>query len=313
MQRALRVNPKEQQLWLQYFNLEMHYVQRMRGRREILQLEGVASKSMTENALFSGGIASIVYKNAVKAVDEREEDGLEFRLEFLRLCREFPQTEKIEREIIDSIQSDFPTSPLAYVARAQYALPDLASSLRIMDSGLSISSSPLPYRIAYLEFLRDTLESGDVPSEELTEVTGKYEEIVGGGEGGEMSPELALLQASMVLNTGTSDLTSISRALAKFKIPDSLSSPSPHLVRLMVLLSHAHVRRGERGEGLKVVLDYMRKLNPHSPKHLEGYGVLSEIAVRLLLDAEREREAENIIKVRVCHWQVFFTERVCNN
>ena len=75
MQRALRVNPKEQQLWLQYFNLEMHYVQRMRGRREILQLEGVASKSMTENALFSGGIASIVYKNAVKAVDEREEDG----------------------------------------------------------------------------------------------------------------------------------------------------------------------------------------------------------------------------------------------
>lgn len=39
MQRALRINPGAQNLWLQYFRLEFSYVEKLMGRREILGLE----------------------------------------------------------------------------------------------------------------------------------------------------------------------------------------------------------------------------------------------------------------------------------
>jgi len=38
LQRGLRVNPTSSDLWLQTFTLEMHYVQKLRGRREVLKL-----------------------------------------------------------------------------------------------------------------------------------------------------------------------------------------------------------------------------------------------------------------------------------
>lgn len=39
MQRGLRINGKtSEELWIQYFALELHYVQKLRGRKEILEL-----------------------------------------------------------------------------------------------------------------------------------------------------------------------------------------------------------------------------------------------------------------------------------
>ena len=38
MQRGLRINSNSEELWLQYFTLELHYVQKLRGRKEILEL-----------------------------------------------------------------------------------------------------------------------------------------------------------------------------------------------------------------------------------------------------------------------------------
>ena len=37
MQRGLRINKSSAELWLQYFALELHYVQKLRGRKEILK------------------------------------------------------------------------------------------------------------------------------------------------------------------------------------------------------------------------------------------------------------------------------------
>eukprot|EP00520_Triparma_pacifica_P006547 CAMPEP_0118635270 /NCGR_PEP_ID=MMETSP0785-20121206/1988_1 /TAXON_ID=91992 /ORGANISM="Bolidomonas pacifica, Strain CCMP 1866" /LENGTH=469 /DNA_ID=CAMNT_0006526295 /DNA_START=131 /DNA_END=1537 /DNA_ORIENTATION=+ len=276
MQRSLRTIPKSEQLWLQYFNLELHYVQRMRGRREILQLEGGHVEE-------PGGIASIVYRNAIKST----EGGLEFRLKFLEQCSSFPQTEKLEREIMDSIASDFPNDPEAYIARAKYLLPNFAAALNLMDEGLSNSSSPDKYRIPYLDFLREIVESEQVPESDLPVVTSKYHEVV---QSTAPSPELALLQAELT------SISPISELLSSFPTPTSLEIPSPYITKIGLLLSHAHLRLGEYDEASKVLTSALWKLNAHSPQHLESFAALASSAIQTLLITNQVNEVESIIK-----------------
>jgi U3 small nucleolar RNA-associated protein 6 len=114
MQRALRINATAQDLWIQYFCLELHYLQKLRGRREILQL---SSKEDEQDALFKDApIVTIVYKNAIKAVPE----SVAFRMKFLDMCRLFPQTDSLELLITESMESDFADQPEAWIARAAY-------------------------------------------------------------------------------------------------------------------------------------------------------------------------------------------------
>eukprot|EP00978_Attheya_sp_CCMP212_P027549 scaffold92334_cov29-Attheya_sp.AAC.1 len=44
LQRGLRLNPHSQELWLQYFSLEFHYIQKITGRRNVLALGLPTSK-----------------------------------------------------------------------------------------------------------------------------------------------------------------------------------------------------------------------------------------------------------------------------
>ena len=134
MQRGLRINGKtSQELWLQYFALELHYVQKLRGRREILELglnkEGLPieeGSSDGENDEENRGVqmpntlllpSQIIFKNAIKAIP----DNIQFRLRFVETCRQFPQTEQLESCIMDSITKDFGESVEGWVARISYA------------------------------------------------------------------------------------------------------------------------------------------------------------------------------------------------
>ena len=135
MQRGLRINGKKsQELWLQYFALELHYVQKLRGRREILELglnkDGLPLEenegSDEENDQGKGGVqlpttqllpSQIIFKNAIKAIP----DNIQFRLRFVETCRMFPQTEQLEQYIMDSVTEDFGESVSGWVARIGYA------------------------------------------------------------------------------------------------------------------------------------------------------------------------------------------------
>lgn len=134
MQRGLRINGKtSQELWLQYFALELHYVQKLRGRREILELglnkEGLPieeGSSDAENDEENRGVqmpstlllpSQIIFKNAIKAIP----DNIQFRLRFVETCRQFPQTEQLESCIMGSITKDFGESVEGWVARISYA------------------------------------------------------------------------------------------------------------------------------------------------------------------------------------------------
>ena len=133
LQRGLRVNPAAQDLWLQSFCLELHYIQKLRGRRDHLQLGLKKSKivedsdasddeddknSNLESFFEEAKLPRIIYKNAIKAVPS---DVL-FRVKFLEQCKLFPQTEIIVDEIMDSIEEDFGEHEEAWIARAKFAV-----------------------------------------------------------------------------------------------------------------------------------------------------------------------------------------------
>ena len=110
LQRGLRINPSACDLWLQYFSLELHHIQKLKGRREILQISEDTPND--EKA----PIPRVVYQNAIKAVPAM----VSFRCQFLDICRLFPKTQSLQDDILVSIENDFGTCPKAWVARAAY-------------------------------------------------------------------------------------------------------------------------------------------------------------------------------------------------
>lgn len=114
MQRGLRINAASQDLWIQYFCLELHYIQKLRGRREILQLS--SEQNSKETFFTDAPIPTIVYKNAIDAIP----CDVSFRMKFLDICSSFPQTDKIEQCITKSIEDDFSDKPEAWIAKAMY-------------------------------------------------------------------------------------------------------------------------------------------------------------------------------------------------
>lgn len=124
MQRGLRINATSQDLWVEYFSLELHYAQTLRGRRQILikgggrfEEEEVLDDKEDDNEVDQlYKIAAIVYKNAIKAIPA----SIPFRLRFLDTCRRFPKTHNLMHSIQESLQQDFGSQPEAWIARALY-------------------------------------------------------------------------------------------------------------------------------------------------------------------------------------------------
>lgn len=113
LQRGIRFNKTSEDIWLQYFSLELHFAQTLRGRRQIL-LGSKVTEEIAESADYK--IAEIIYTNAVKAVP----DSIEVRLRFLDICREFPDTEGLMKTIQEEMGKDFGDKPEVWVARALF-------------------------------------------------------------------------------------------------------------------------------------------------------------------------------------------------
>jgi len=131
LQRGLRINADSQALWLQSFCLELHYIQKLKGRREILQLENndhsqaegtnnddeensSTLKELCENLM----IPRIIYKNAIKAIP----NDSSFRMQFIEQCKLFPRTEALVDDILESIEKDFQNVEDSWISRASYIL-----------------------------------------------------------------------------------------------------------------------------------------------------------------------------------------------
>eukprot|EP00979_Chaetoceros_neogracilis_P010103 scaffold2368_cov289-Chaetoceros_neogracile.AAC.28 len=133
LQRGLRVNPNSQELWLQSFCLELHYIQKLRGRKDVLQLDMKKPKIVDQSDSSEGEedndealesfyeeakLPRIIYRNAIKAVPNE----ILFRVKFVEQCKLFPQTDVIVDEIKESIEQDFEDNEEAWIARANFAV-----------------------------------------------------------------------------------------------------------------------------------------------------------------------------------------------
>jgi len=167
MQRGLRINGStSKELWIQYFALELHYVQKLRGRKEILELglkantaagesgdeetdsdstdgndeESESRKNEGENTGMGNDgrkrrakitntmllPSNVIYKNAIKAIPS----NVSFRLGFIEICRLFPQTKCLENYILETIERDFGEDVEAWVARISYAQEEMKRKSR---------------------------------------------------------------------------------------------------------------------------------------------------------------------------------------
>jgi tetratricopeptide (TPR) repeat protein len=131
LQRGLRFNSiatataaAASDLWWQSFTLEMHFVQKMMGRRQILlashpqneeeqqqQPDTTPSKESEDRY----AIARLVLDHAMAS----PADSLPFRLQFLEICRSFPKTESLMAHIQSTIQRDYNTVD-AWMVRVKY-------------------------------------------------------------------------------------------------------------------------------------------------------------------------------------------------
>lgn len=135
LQRGLRVNPNSQELWLQSFSLELHYIQKIRGRKEVLKVVGNDSKSEVtnddgeqdeeaeeedelESLVKNAKLPRIIYKNAIKAIP----GNVMFRVRFVEQCKLFPETQIIVDEIMESIETDFGNVEEAWISRAKISM-----------------------------------------------------------------------------------------------------------------------------------------------------------------------------------------------
>lgn len=152
MQRGLRNCPQSEELWLDYFRMELLFVNKLRERRVVLGLatgepeageplptegameEGAAggegdggaegsiaaaatSAKKALAAVLGGAVAKVVYIEALRTLP----DSAQLRLRFLDVLRPFGDAvSSLEREVLQSLsEGDMLTEPEAWDARAR--------------------------------------------------------------------------------------------------------------------------------------------------------------------------------------------------
>jgi len=173
-QRALRINKTKGDLWLQYATLEWHYATKLRGRRSIVASDLANHEEEVDEynikGILDGNIPRFIYKNAIKAIP----NDVQFRVQFLDLCSQFPGTDVAANEIIKSMDLDMSDVADAWIARAAFALsngstgetsvihPPLNASqsrvIEVIDQGATKCSDKLDYCIKSANLLQQMIE-----------------------------------------------------------------------------------------------------------------------------------------------------------
>ncbi|TDH70978.1 hypothetical protein CCR75_004216 [Bremia lactucae] len=152
MQRAIRLNQHHETLWIEYFRLELLFVQKLSMRRQVLRLneevdtsishaedtvlidelpeeqnaedegisEAMTAKVNVRKLVMQGAIAKIVYTNAVAAIP----NNVDFRLEFVKIRDLFGafMAASLSDFILQDCQNAFPKSEQVFAANAMRPL-----------------------------------------------------------------------------------------------------------------------------------------------------------------------------------------------
>ena len=117
-QKALRTNNNSQQLWHEYFRLELLHVDKIKKRNKMLLDGGVEVHNEEEpkpekmEDFLLNKTAEIVFNNAIMIID----NNIDFRLKFVNICEQFEDTEQLEDHIYNTLLSDFHEKESLYEA-----------------------------------------------------------------------------------------------------------------------------------------------------------------------------------------------------
>jgi U3 small nucleolar RNA-associated protein 6 len=246
LQRGIRkLARKSQNLWIEYFSLELHYAQTLRGRRQILIHGGQPSEkdekdddegdddvdksgeggaeALEEDSSYK--IATIVYKNAIQSIP----DSIEFRLHFLDTCRKFPDTKSLMNMIQEQVQQDFGSQhPEAWIARAVYEAektetpPDETTGktkrpskkartkdpvVAVLEEGMAVFDTIEMKLHAFRFAMRYTFEQEELGNRDSVKQSQELaHSIIKACEGQTESPDLALEQVEYFLAQGDTEL-----------------------------------------------------------------------------------------------------------
>ncbi|KAK9837160.1 hypothetical protein WJX81_007266 [Elliptochloris bilobata] len=147
MQRGLRMCKGDVQLWVEYFRLELLYAHMLRARRKVLGIDAARGKEAAEGAeggedgaaeaeaaveaVLSGKVAEVVFRNAVAALPR----AVAVRRRFLDTLQpfNFPGVASVAQVIYASLEEDFPGDEEAWDLRARrhmgaHAVPSAADA-----------------------------------------------------------------------------------------------------------------------------------------------------------------------------------------
>jgi len=119
LQRALRFNPEDKLLWVEYFRMELLNVEKLRKREEVLGIDD-ATKDEANSAIHNAEIARVVYKNAVEKIPD-----VDFCVSFLPVCMSFDFANHLLDEIFADLNGRFSNQERALAVMAKRPLIEL--------------------------------------------------------------------------------------------------------------------------------------------------------------------------------------------
>lgn len=194
-QRGLRLNPKSQTLWLEYFRLELKFTEKIKLRRKLLlkrntsdaDLEEVRDNSHSDeessnflsvgdnqvqelsedDPILSGALAQAVYRNAIEDIPY----DVEFRVRFLEIYGMFSGNKEGIELVYFSLLRDFPEDARAVDLTIRRPLEQFSPGSKDYISALEKCVAKYDEALAstfssrltlfYGEFLRDCLAENE--------------------------------------------------------------------------------------------------------------------------------------------------------
>lgn len=214
MQTGIRMCSGDARLWVEYFRMELLYAARLVARREVLFKGAVDAMSGVDTidpdgnmqvaqadadvddatrALLSGGVAKVVYVNAMESLGGNV-DGVGVGLDFLRVLRPLPilEREKLEDWIVQDVmtrcmrlhmdEQEGPSATTGGVGAIGRIVAGLGNILfqRSRDDGLPFQEA-VEGALGIFDAFEGTVLTGLLEAK-VTLLGGMFEEAVQGGE-----------------------------------------------------------------------------------------------------------------------------------
>ncbi|XP_040386768.1 U3 small nucleolar RNA-associated protein 6 homolog [Cygnus olor] len=124
--RALRFHPECPKLYQEYFRMELMNAEKQRKeKKEFEQAKMDLGELNYSEEILNGELARIIYRDAAQKIK-----GVEFHLSVLSIAKLFDFTQDLQKEILESLQTEYADDPLTwdYMARRELDLGSLKST-----------------------------------------------------------------------------------------------------------------------------------------------------------------------------------------